>query len=134
MLTIRKQQMAILDGHMRQSFENRMVRNIAANFVAEYKGMLHPQRGDADVRSLIQRGVAMAAAYGVEAPRDVAGFIHLMVAIAPDFTLQPKMAWAAKILHSTTIPKHARMEIIFQQLPQRLPEYGHLSCPTEGEV
>ena len=134
MLTIRKEQMKALAACMREGFEERMVKNIAENFPVQFRTMWNPKDGDAHVRSLVQKGATAAESYGLEASADLAGFIHLMVAIAPDFDTQPRLEWMAKVLKSGTVPNRARMPFIFDQLGQRHPEYKHLRMPREGKL
>ncbi len=134
MLTIRNEQMTVLGAYMRQSFEERMLKNISANFPRKYQAMLDPQRGDANIRRLIQEGMTLAAGFGIKDRKDVAGFVHLMVGVAPDFLNQPHMKWVATILNSKAIPNRSRMAVVFQQLPERHPEYEHLRCPEAGDI
>ena len=99
MLTIRKAQMQALNGYMKQSFEDRMVRHLSLAFRPQYQAMLDPKGGDKEVRKFIQLGVNRASRYGIATERDVALFIEIMAVAGTEFETKPENRWAAAILH-----------------------------------
>jgi hypothetical protein len=114
--------MRALGNYMRQGFEDRMVRHIAQTFPAQFKKLAAPPSGDAAVRMLIQQGIERAARYEITIERDVGRFIEVLVVLGADFETRADGAWAQSILKDVALSGNVRMELIHQQLPNRVSE------------
>ncbi|MGH9902506.1 MAG: hypothetical protein ACRD68_11925 [Pyrinomonadaceae bacterium] len=111
MLVIRQEQMDAFGAHRQRDFENRMVEFIADEFPKKYEAM-----GEEEVRNLIREGAESALSYKIEAERDIALFIELMVAINPKFYEGGDRAWARAILHDENLSGGAKVKLIYHRL------------------
>ena len=94
----------------RQTFEDRMVRDIAERFFSQYESL-----GDEAVRERICDGMERAPKYEIHAQADVAKFIRLMFGIGPDFDTSRKTRFARDILAQTERSAGARLDEIKTQ-------------------
>jgi hypothetical protein len=124
MLTIRKVQKKAFSAYIRQSFEDRMVRHLAAAFPRQFKAMTSTKSEDQPVRALIRQGIDRAERYQIVSRRDVARFIEVTVAVDPRFDDRKDMAWARQILEHADFTGQGKMDLIYQRL--RDPEHAHL--------
>src|SRR5689334_19056010 len=122
MLTIRKEQMKALAAYMQQAFEDRVLKQMATEYPQQFKLISAEEPSDSKARAVVRDGVARAAGYGITAEADVERYIALMFAVDPQFETWPKMKWAVAILNDAGISGNGRMELIHQQLPQRMPK------------
>ncbi len=134
MFAIRKAQMQAFSAALREDFEDRMARRLKAVFPQEVGALAGEASGDEKCRVLIRREARKAAAYGIEERRDLAAFIELAVALGPDFEGRQEFSWARKVFLSETVPTRAKMRVIFDQLPQRHPEFASLRFPKENTI
>jgi hypothetical protein len=107
MFTLRQQHIDSFEAMYRETFEDRMVRDIAERFYPQFEAM-----GEEKVRDRISDGIERAARYDIYAQRDVAQFIRLMFGIRPDFDTSRKTPFAAEILQQTDRPVAERLEEI----------------------
>jgi len=107
MLRLRQEHIDAFEEMHRQTFEDRMVRDIAERFFSQYESL-----GDEKVRERIREGVERAPNYEIDAPIDVAMFIRLMFGIRPDFDTSRKTSFAREILNQTDRPAGERLDEI----------------------
>jgi hypothetical protein len=93
MLTIRREQFAILAEAEVQKFEEWMVVHLRRFFPKQCT-----VAGDAQLRETIRYGIRRAAVHGITVKRDVAKYIDLMIVFGRDFDTDGRMRWAAEIL------------------------------------
>ena len=93
MLVIREQQMRVLGAEMRRRFIEKMARHLRS---------ITPQTtiSDADLITLIERGIQQAATFGLTAESHVARFLEYVMAYGPEFGTDAKTAWAGAILRT----------------------------------
>ena len=133
MLTVRKQQLDALGAYMRQSFEDRVAQHLVREWPLQVRKLLSAGGSEKPVRDLIQLGIQKAARYGIESEADVMRFIELMVRILPEFDEQKELGWARAILDDRSLPGAAKIGLIQEQLPLRMPEMaaaGGTSAPN----
>jgi rubrerythrin len=105
--TLRQEHLDSFDAMYRETFEDRMLRDIAERFYPQFEAM-----GEEKVRDRICDGIERAARYEIHTQRDVAQFIRLMFGIRPDFDTSRKTPFAAEILKQTDRPAMERLEEI----------------------
>ena len=125
-MIIRKSQMSAFEQQMRKSFEDRMVAHLKKFFPDKVR----PLEEDA-LRGSIREGVEKADGYFVTREVDVARFIDLKFALAPDFDELEEMSWAREILDDTSISGQDKIERIYEALPDRL---RALQAEAQGEA
>ena len=108
MLTIRDAQMAVLEEHMRRSFEERAVAHLSR---------VRPSAVQAEqVRAVVWAGIARAAGYGIRVERDLILYLELMVRLGADFDLREEHAWARRLLQSPALLPGARVRMVYDRL------------------
>jgi len=109
MLTIKSDQLKILEQAAFQDFEERMVLHIREFFPDNFDAM-----GEADSRLLIQHGIEQAALYGFVSKQDVCKFIDLMVCFGAEFDTDVNEPWAKAILSDNSLLNASdRMDALF---------------------
>jgi hypothetical protein len=111
MLSIRKEQMAVLAQYMLDKFAEAMVEHIRQSFPA-----LYDERGEAGVREMIQYGIRRAQTYGIDVHQDICRFIDLMAVFGREFDKDPNLPWASRILNDPAIEDSAtRMHQLYTE-------------------
>jgi hypothetical protein len=113
MLIIRKAQMKVFEEQSRKRFENLMAEHLAEEYPEKVEEM-----GEEGTKKLIARGIDDAGRYGIDAERDVARYIELMVEIEPAWPNTRRMAWADGLLKDAQLTGHAKMELISQRITE----------------
>lgn len=90
MLTIRKEQLAVLTAEEMKKFENRLLVHVKKCFPEQYKA-----EGEAKIRKTLQYGVQRAAAHRFSSERDICKYIDLMLVFGSDFD---RSSWASSVL------------------------------------
>lgn len=103
-MLIRQQQMAELGQVMQRRFEQKMLLHLRTNFQSQI-GDWSEERA----LGLIRQGIAEAAAYGVNAERDVARYIEFLAIYGPAFH---SLSWAAEILATPGLDGGEKMDRI----------------------
>src|SRR5580658_5632716 len=98
MLTIRKEQMKVLEGGMAQEFERKMMEHLRQKFPSETE-----KKEDDELLGEIRQGVKISGKYGISAECDVARYIEYMMMYGLSFDADPKRDWAGKILKTEGI-------------------------------
>ncbi len=119
MLTIRREQMEVLSDYMRQSFEDRMARHLAAAFPVSFKKMTAEGPGDGAVRAFIQSGILKAGQYGIRAERDVGSYIEFMLLHGLDFEHEQGMHQVLSYLKDAELPGHSKMLVVREVLARK---------------
>lgn len=114
MLTIRKQQMAVMEAHMRRRFQTDLLKRLRRDLRDETSAT-----DDDQLLELIENGVLRAQRYGITIERDVSLYVVLMVLYSPHFEEREDMAWARKILLKPSLNGEAKMRLIYQMLAAR---------------
>jgi hypothetical protein len=107
-LIIRDAQMAVLDEHMRRSFEERAVAHLSRIRPAA----VPPEQ----VRPVVWAGIARAAGYGIRVERDLVLYLELLVRVGADFDLREEHAWARRLLQSPALLPAARVRLVYDRL------------------
>ena len=111
MLTIRKEQMAVLEAHLDGRFRVSLRQHLRAEFATETTG-----KTDTELGQLIQLAIERARGYEVTTERDIALFAGMMIMKGRDFDRDPKLLWVRKILIKKDLDGTARMEAIYRRL------------------
>jgi hypothetical protein len=111
MLTLRREQMQRLSEAMLKRFEDRMVAHLHAAFPKKLG-----ETPEAELRTLIQSGLAKSAVYKVESEADVERYLEFMVELGPDFDSDPRLGWAGQILRRQDLWPWEKLDKIETQL------------------
>jgi len=115
MLTIRKEQLAVLQKKEVQKFGDRMVAHLTEVFPEKSKAL-----GEGGLREIIRYGLSRAASYRIAAERDVCKYIDLMIVFGRDFDRDPNQPWAGAILNDRKTKSPARkMKQLFETAKER---------------
>ena len=93
MLTIRKEQMRVLENEMLREFERKMLEHLRQTFPTETE-----TKDDDELTAEIRQGVTSSGRYGISAECDVARYIEYMMMYGLNFDMDPKFSWAGTIL------------------------------------
>ncbi len=110
MLTIRKEQNDSLSQYMLRSFEDRMILHLKTNFANEIKALQ-----ETDLRTFIQSGIKRSKEYNIILEDDVRRYLEFMAMYGHDFDINPKTAWAGKILSTENGDGTLKMDMIDEQ-------------------
>ena len=111
MLIIRKEQMDVLDAHMRRKYEERVAKRVARTFPEKFKEM-----GPEKVHALIQAGIAKGEKHGITEDDDAAEFILLIFAHGLEFEKPPARVKCRLILEDKDLPPDAKVSLIAEEL------------------
>ena len=110
MLTIRREQREAFRAYMRQAFEERLIRHVAAQFPARCRAL-----GIKRVQERVHYGVDVALCYGLKSKRDVSRYINLMFTLGPDFDSDQRLPWAARILEDEFLAPPDKMNVLYRK-------------------
>jgi hypothetical protein len=111
MLTIQKEQMAVLGDHMREDYIKKTLRNLAELFPD------NPTVNDEPAtRSLIEYGIETAEVYAITARREVSLFIFLIQDLGRDFEKRPENKWIEELLLDPELEEQEKMDLIYTRL------------------
>ena len=105
MLTIRREQLHLLEQTGEAALEARMAAHVAKFFPVQARA-LGPER----LIQVVRDGRHRAARYGLVREREVFLFLDLMFALSFHFDEHPKAPWARRILTNTSMTTTQRME------------------------
>lgn len=109
MLVIRKYQMDEFTKYELKKFEDFMVRHLKQDLSKKVKGL--PEE---TLRDMIQRGVSVAAYYGIRIEDDVKRYIDLMFILGEDFETSTDFSWTRDILKKEEMEPEERLNKIFE--------------------
>jgi hypothetical protein len=98
MLTVRDAQMHVLQEDARRRAFERLRDHLRAACPAQTRALR-----DAQLLTEVERGVAQAAGYGVEAEADLRVFLECRLELGADFDTREDTAWAGAILRDPTL-------------------------------
>ncbi len=98
MLTLRKEQIAVLSDAEAKKFIDRVAAHVAKFFPGKVKTL-----GEQKTRDDIRYGVTRAASYGIKAEREVCLYIDVMFVLGRDFDNDPALDFASRILRDSNI-------------------------------
>lgn len=107
MLTIRREQMAVLERCMFKRFEDRMVVRLSTSYPQQCAAMSEPA-----LRDMIREGTKQAAVYRVTAEFDVERYLECMVLYGVDFDTADRTLWAGEILRAEGVEGSEKMNRI----------------------
>ena len=114
MLSIRREQMKVLEAAQERRFRESLRRHVRHELREETRALQ-----DDVVKQRIDLGVDRGRHYGLRLERDLMLFVDLDFALAPNFEQLPNLLWARRILASRTIEPDAKMDMIYQRLAAR---------------
>ena len=114
MLTIRREQMLVLETRMAKRFRARVRVHLRRELAKETEKV-----PDADLLRRIDEAILRGRKYGVTTERDVMLFVDLTFILSQNFEDAPDMRWAKKILINKEMEGDAKMSLIYQQLAAR---------------
>jgi len=107
MLTIRKEQVKVLEDGMARQFELKMMDHLRQKFPSETE-----KKEDDELLGEIRQGVRTSGKYGISAEYDVARYMEYMMMYGLSFDTDPKWDWAGKILKTEGISGADKLERI----------------------
>jgi hypothetical protein len=107
MLTIRKEQMDVLSTHMRNQFEQRMIKHLRAKFPDRTKDL-----PDERIGLVVQDSMRKAKGYGVEYEEDIRRFTEYLVIYGMRFDVREETRWIGDILRRKDLSGAAKMDLI----------------------
>lgn len=121
MLVIRKKQWDLMaDGRVEQCKQELRA------MVFQYWPLEAAALGAEGVRVLVERAYQACAKRKIEAQKDLAAYVNIMLALGPDFESDARYPWAKRVLDDTALRPAARV----QRLAALVSEHLALS---EGE-
>lgn len=106
MLTIRKEQLAVLAAEEMRKFENRLLVHVKKCFPEQYR-----EEEEAKIRKTLQYGVQRAAAHRFSCEREICKYIDLMLVFGSDFD---RSSWASSVLDNPEIGPKRKMKQLFK--------------------
>jgi hypothetical protein len=111
MLTIRKEQMAVLEAYMMRKYVDRVVQKIARTFPGKYK-----QEGQERTRLMVQAGIEKAAGYSITEDDEVERFVLVLAEYGMEFERAPERIECQQILEDKELPGDAKVSLVCRQL------------------
>src|SRR5258705_12955457 len=111
MLSIGKEQMALLGASMREEYIVTTLQNLAKLFPNEPAIKDEPA-----TRDLIEFGIERAEQYGITRRREVTLFIFLVQDLGRDFEKQPENAWVEELLLDPELKEQEKTALIYTRL------------------
>ena|SRR5258707_8062168 len=119
MLTVRKEQMDVLDRDKRKRFVNLMVEHLEKFFPKRCATL-----GDKQVREWIEQGIDRAASYRIVSERDVCKYLDVMFVFGKNFDHDSQFPWAAKILNLQFADPSGKATQLFQAAREKISQVG----------
>jgi len=104
MLTIRKEQMELLNRYMLRQFEKRMEKHLQTMADATKRAV-----PAGELPQFIRDGFKKASDYGVRDQADVQRFLEFAYLNGQDFDARPEMSWTRKILEQKKLSGTEKM-------------------------
>jgi hypothetical protein len=111
MLTIGKDQMALLGASMREEYVASTLKDLAKLFPDE-----PAIKDEVATRALIEFGIERAEEYGITRGREVTLFIFLVQNFGRDFEKQPQNVWIQELLVDPQLEEPEKMDLIYTRL------------------
>ncbi|HZS56460.1 MAG TPA: hypothetical protein VFA65_18790 [Bryobacteraceae bacterium] len=94
MLTIRNEQMEVLNNALRREYVQRVAAIFARRYPQKFTG------GTEQAASFVESNIPKALKYGIASELHVATFLNFLILHGEDFESRPECAWAVDILNS----------------------------------
>ncbi len=108
MLIIRKAQMDAIHRERLDEFRVWMRAHLRRHFREQMEG-----RGDAELDSLIDRGIRRAQQHGADQERSFCKYLALVAALGEGFEADPRYPWAARVLADDALADgNTRVEVL----------------------
>ncbi len=107
MLTIRQEQMEVLSAHMRNQFEQRMIKHLRAKFPDRTKDL-----PDKRIHLVVQDSMRKAKGYHIEYEDDIRRFIEYLVIYGIRLDTREETQWIGDILRRDDLNGTAKMDLI----------------------
>jgi hypothetical protein len=104
-------QMQAFSDQQRKRFADEMVVYFRQEYPKESANL-----GEEGLRELIDEGIETAKGYHIVLEPEVADYLELMVAVAPDFDTSSKTPWAQGILTDDTLTGPEKIERVWEHL------------------
>jgi hypothetical protein len=111
MLTIRKEQMEVLNAHMMRKYEDRVLARIAKSLPKRYE-----QDGEEKLRSFIQAAIRKGEKFGISEDDDTEEYIFLALAHGLDFEKTPDRLECRRILERQELAGDAKITLLSREL------------------
>jgi hypothetical protein len=125
MLTIREEQMSVLRMAAYDFYVDRMVRQIAVDYPAQF----HRMGADA-AREFVIRAIQNGSRNHVETEGGVAILIQLMIEFGERFENSPDKAWALDMLSHSTMPAQLKLKLMRERMTML--SQGRVVVPFQG--
>lgn len=115
MFVLRRPHLTALEAAPRRAFDYRL---------ADHVRRVFPQADRLYAAELLYRVTqahARARHYGLTTEKNIALFVDLGFGLGPDFETRPECAWVVGILEEPGHTEHAKMFLIYRDLPERHP-------------
>lgn len=113
MLTIRKEQLRVLDRDKRQRFVAKMLKHVQEFFPRQCALL-----GEKQLSEWVEQGINRAASYRIASERDVCKYIDVMIFFGKDFDQDPRLPWASKILKVHYSKPAEKARLLFEAAKQ----------------
>ncbi|HEU5402694.1 MAG TPA: hypothetical protein VFU86_15135 [Terriglobales bacterium] len=115
MLTIRQEQLAILQNHAASEYLQRMVEHLLEEFPENCKAL----GGRAQVEAFAKRALAGAQRHGVTTKGPCLTFVELVLQYGDDFERSPIREWIHNILAHPVLPGDAKVGFIGERIAEQ---------------
>jgi hypothetical protein len=113
MLTIRKEQLRVLDQAKRKRFMAKMLQHVQEFFPSQCALL-----GENQLREWVEHGINRAANYRLASERDVCKYIDVMIVFGKDFDRDSRLPWASKILSVQHTKPAEKTRLLFEAAKQ----------------
>jgi hypothetical protein len=111
MLIIRNEQMQVLATEVQRAFAARVVAHLASALPLRFGEV-----GDAGVRTLVDRGIALAFEHGIAMERDVTALIEAMLGLGADFDALLADGWVGTVLRHPALSGAAKGQMLRERM------------------
>jgi hypothetical protein len=111
MLTIRQEQMRVLEAHMMRQYEDRVTGKLTKTFPESFKA-----QDTEKTRAFVRAGIRKAAPFGITEDDDVEAFILLLAVHGMDFDKPPERAECRAILADMDLEGTPKVGLIRREL------------------
>ena len=112
MLTIRKEQIAVLEEYVRESFEENTLVYLKDKYPEQTNN-----KTDKEMIAFIREGIEKAAGYYINDRSDVLSFMEYMIFFGPDFEINPVNEWATEVFGIINLPGEEKMIRLINNKP-----------------
>ncbi|AEI65631.1 hypothetical protein [Corallococcus macrosporus] len=116
MLTLRAEQLRVLEAHRQDAFLSELEGHLQRHFPAFVA--MQPRES---LRESLRKAVEAATSVGLETRGDVSVYVNLCAVLGWDFAAEPQSAWLDALLRDASVPSAShRLQLGVQELKRRL--------------